>query len=101
MTKRVFISADHGLALIYFLQSDVISTLIKGGTEVILFTAGSLKSKVNERFGQSGLIIEDLRLEAATKYAQEEHGAIQWWLNFFRRAGPSRKSSRWLKQVYG
>ncbi|MCD6401762.1 MAG: CDP-glycerol glycerophosphotransferase family protein [Anaerolineales bacterium] len=91
MTKRVFISADHGLALIYFLQSDVISTLIKGGTEVILFTAGSLKSKVNERFGQSGLIIEDLRLEAATKYAQEEHGAIQWWLNFFRRAGPSAR----------
>ncbi len=29
--KRLFISADHGLALIYFLQSDVVATLLQRG----------------------------------------------------------------------
>ena len=30
--------ADHGLALIYFLQSDIIFTLLNAGVEVVLFT---------------------------------------------------------------
>jgi hypothetical protein len=29
--KTIFISADHGLAIIYFLQSDVIKTLLEKG----------------------------------------------------------------------
>ena len=91
MKKRVFISADHGLALIYFLQSDVISTMIEGDVDVVLLTAGSMREKIAERFGQPGLIIEDLRLGEAEKYFREEKGDIQWWLNFFRRAGPSAK----------
>jgi len=36
MAKRIFIAADHGLALIYFLQSDIISTLLKAGVEVVM-----------------------------------------------------------------
>ena len=38
MTKRIFISADHGMAIIYFLQSDVIPTLLNAGVDVILPT---------------------------------------------------------------
>jgi hypothetical protein len=33
MTKRIFISADHGLAVIYFLQSDVLPTLLESGVK--------------------------------------------------------------------
>jgi len=91
MTKCVFISADHGLALIYFLQSDVIDTLIEGGTKVVLLTAGSLRDKISGMFARPGLVIEDLRLDAAERYARSEKGDFQWWLNFFRRAGPSSK----------
>ena len=29
--KTIFISADHGLAIIYFLQSDLVNTLLKNG----------------------------------------------------------------------
>jgi hypothetical protein len=36
MTKRIFISADHGMAIIYFLQSDVISTLLSAGIEIVV-----------------------------------------------------------------
>jgi hypothetical protein len=89
MGKRVFISADHGLALIYFLQSDVISTILAADVEVVLLTAGSLKDKIEERFGRPGLIIADLRLDQADEYFKSD--GVQWWLNFFRRAGPSAK----------
>ncbi len=89
MGKRVFISADHGLAVIYFLQSDVISTILAADVEVVLLTAASLKDKIEERFGRPGLIIEDLRLDQADEYFKSD--GVQWWLNFFRRAGPSAK----------
>lgn len=91
MSKRVFISADHGLALIYFLQSDVIATLTEAGVEVVLLTADSLRQKLAERFARPGLIFEDLRLEQAEQYANSHASQVQWWLNFFRRAGPDHR----------
>ena len=65
MTKRVFISADHGLAIVYFLQSDVVSTLIDAGLEVVLLTDDGLKEKITQRFGQPGLVVEGLRFAQA------------------------------------
>jgi len=91
LSKRVFISADHGLALIYFLQSDVVSTLLDAGIEVVVLTDGAVQAKVQERFDRSGLIFESIRLEQAQSYAQTESPALQWWLHFLRRAGASRR----------
>jgi hypothetical protein len=45
MSKRIFISADHGMAIIYFLQSDVVPTLINAGVQVILLTDDETKEK--------------------------------------------------------
>ncbi len=50
MTKRIFIIADHGLALIYFLQSDVIPTLLKAGVEVVLFTDDESLPAIEARY---------------------------------------------------
>lgn len=91
MSNRVFIIADHGLAIIYFLQSEVISTLIAAGNEVILLTDDALKDKVHERFHQPGLIVEGLCLDQARKYEREEKPSFQWWLHFLRRAGASHR----------
>jgi len=90
-TKRVFISADHGLAIVYFLQSDVVSTLLNAGVEVVLLTDDGLKDQITQRFGQPGLFIEGLRLKEARQYFEEISGSEQWWLNFFRRVGASRR----------
>jgi CDP-glycerol glycerophosphotransferase (TagB/SpsB family) len=88
---RVFISADHGLAIIYFLQSDVVRTLLAAGVEVILLTDDGLKDKVQARFGQPGLVVEGLRLEQVSLYEQRVRPSIQWWLHFLRRAGASNR----------
>ena len=32
-SKRVFICADHGLAVFYFLKSDIVRTLLQAGVE--------------------------------------------------------------------
>jgi hypothetical protein len=91
MNKRVFIIADHGLALIYFLQSDVIPTLLKVGTEVILFTDDDARQAIQERFQQPGLIFEGLRLEQCGRYFQSVRPFIQRCLQMLRWAGGSNR----------
>ena len=89
MTKRVFISADHGLAIVYFLQSDVVSTLIDAGLEVVLLTDDGLKEKITQRFGQPGLVVEGLRFAQARAYQNNHRASSQWWVAFLRRVGSS------------
>jgi hypothetical protein len=86
--SRVFISADHGLSIVYFLQSDVVPTLIDAGVEVVLLTDDALRDKITDRFGREGLLIEGLRIPRLRAYAEQSMDA-QWWLAFLRRVGGS------------
>ena len=88
--KRVYISADHGLAVIYFLQSDVVPTLVDGGAQVVVLTDDGLRDQMLKRFGGPGVSVEGLRLEAAREYAQHRRD-LQWWLGFLRRVGGSQR----------
>lgn len=88
---RVFISADHGLAIVYFLQTDVLPTLIDGGLDVVLLTEDSLRDTVERRFGRPGLIVEGLRLKQAADFEQRTDPERQWWLHFLRRVGGSNR----------
>lgn len=87
--KRVFISADHGLAVIYFLQSNVVPTLLAAGVEVVVLTDDALIEQVQARFGQPGLTVEGLRLAELRNYESTVSPTVQWWLHFLRRAGAS------------
>ncbi len=89
MKKRIFIIADHGMALIYFLQSDVVQTLLDADIEVILFTDDETKDKVASRFTQHGLIFEGLRLKQASEYAKRVQPRLQSLLIYLRRVGGS------------
>jgi hypothetical protein len=91
MTKRIFISADHGLAIVYFLQSELVPTLIKNGVEVVLLTDDALREQIEKRFGCPGLVIEGLRMEQAAHYIEKNDREIQWWLHFLRRVGSSNR----------
>jgi len=90
MSKRVFISADHGMAIIYFLQSDVIPTLLEAGVEVVLLTDDEIKDRLAEKFVRPGLTFEGLRLKQAQAYAQSVQPRLQWLLSsYLRRVGGS------------
>jgi CDP-glycerol glycerophosphotransferase (TagB/SpsB family) len=91
MPKRIFIIADHGLALIYFLQSDVIPTLLRAGVEVVFFTDDEARSAIEERFKQPGLIFEGLRLKECERYFQTVDPFIQRSLQMLRWAGGSKR----------
>jgi len=91
MTKRIFISADHGMAIIYFLQSDVVSTLLAAGVEVIVLTDDETKEKISQRFAQPNLIFEGLRLKQANDYARKVNPRLQSLLIYLRRVGGSRR----------
>ena len=90
-TPRVMISADHGLAVVYFLQSDLVPHLLDAGVEVVLLSDDALVERLQQRFGRPGLVFEGLRLEQAKRYFHEESYRLQWWLDFFRRAGASNR----------
>jgi CDP-glycerol glycerophosphotransferase (TagB/SpsB family) len=91
MTKRIFISADHGMAIIYFLQSDVVSTLLDAGIEVVVLTDDDTKEKIASRFTQHGLTFEGLRLKQANEYAKKIQPRLQSLLIYLRRVGGSRR----------
>lgn len=89
--KRIFISADHGLSIVYFLQTDLVPTLLSSGVQVILLTDEGIKEKISQRFGSDGLVVEGLRLRQARAYLHGKTYPRQWWLDFFRRAGASSR----------
>jgi hypothetical protein len=89
--KRIFISADHGTAIIYFLQSDVVPTLLAAGVEVVLLTDDEIQSRISSRFARPGFIVEGLRLRQANEYAKKVSPRLQWLLAYLRRVGGSRR----------
>jgi len=90
MTKKIFISADHGTSVIYFLQSDVVPTLLAAGVEVIVLTDDETKEKIAGRFARPNLTFEGLRLNQANDYAKKVSPRLQWLLAYLRRVGGSR-----------
>lgn len=89
--KCVFISADHGLAVVYFLQSAVVETLLQKGIQVVILTDDGLKEQIAQRFGQPGVIVEGLRFAQAREYFEKTSHGTQYWLHFLRWMGGSSR----------
>ena len=91
MAKRLFICADHGLAIIYFLKSDVLSILLDAGVEVVVLTDDALVDNIHAQFGRPGLQVEGVRYRQANQYAFHKNPELQWWYSFLRRVGSSNR----------
>ena len=88
--KRAFIIADHGLAIVYFLQTDVQKVFQEQGVEIVFITDDALIERIKERFGRPGLIVEGMRLNRVRAY-ENFRRELQWWLGFLRRVGGSNQ----------
>jgi hypothetical protein len=89
VSKHVFISADHGTAIVYFLQSDVVPCLLNAGIAVTILTDDDTRDRISSRFARPGLSFEGLRLDAAATYARTYQPRLQWLLGYLRRVGGS------------
>ena len=98
--KRIFIIADHGLAIFYFLQSDVLTTILDQGVEVILLTDDNSVEPIQQRFNYPGLIIRGLHLDKVKDYIANNDPMVQWWLDFLRRAGAARGTNLVVVESY-
>jgi hypothetical protein len=85
--KRIFISADHGLAVFYFLQSDIVPTLLNSGAELIILTDDQTTELVSRRYGLPGVTVAGLRVDQIDHYTKNTSPSQQWWTDFLRRAG--------------
>src|SRR5260221_13650614 len=94
------------MAIIYFLQSDVVPTLLDAGVEVVVLTDDETKEKIAQRYadlalsgGSSGsrdpqskrITFEGLRLKQANDFARKVSPGLQWLLACLRRVGGSRR----------
>lgn len=77
------------MAIIYFLQSDVVPTLLDAGVEIVILTDDETKEKIAQRFTRPGLTFEGLRLKEANAYANKFNQRLQWLLVYLRRVGGS------------
>jgi len=104
--KTVFISADHGLAVFYFMQSQIIPILRAAGISVVVLTEDQSVDLLSERYSAPGLIIEGLRLDQVQRYTRTVSPTTQWWLDFLRRAGAAPGANlavvdHYIRQVKG
>ncbi len=102
--KRVFLCADHGLAVFYFMQSKIAEYLLANDTDIVVLTEDNSREFIEERFGRPGLIVEGLRLDQVRQYLRKTDPSIQWWLDFLRRAGAAEETNlavvdSYIKQV--
>jgi len=84
---NIFLVADHGLAVFYFLQSDIVTCLLEAGLQVVILTEDATRDAIASRFGRPGLTVEGLRLDQVQRYTRSVSPTVQWWLDFLRRAG--------------
>ena len=70
------------------------------GVEVVLLTDDDLVERIATRFASPGLTVEGLRIKQAEYYYRHEHHDTQWWLNFLRRAGGSRRINTEAMDAY-
>jgi hypothetical protein len=96
----LFICADHGLAVIYFLQSEVLPTLLEAGAQVVVLTDDALVNDIRNKFDRPGLIVEGLRIKQASQYATRVNPELQWWLGFLRRVGSSWRINTEAQDAY-
>jgi hypothetical protein len=89
-SNTVLITADHGLALVYFLQTEVYKVLREAGIEVVVLTDDQLLERVRSRFAETGVRFEGMRLEQVRDYERVSRD-LQWWLGFLRRVGGSNR----------
>ena len=87
--KTILISADHGLAIIYFLQSEVVSSFLYAGHKVVILTDDAIQEKISSKFDHPNLFFEGLRIKECNRYFSTVDPERQWWLNFLRRVGSS------------
>jgi len=79
------------MAIIYFLQSDVVSTLLDAGVEIVVLTDDETKDSIAPKFSRAGLTFEGLRLKQTNEYAKKISPRGQWLLAYLRRVGGSRR----------
>lgn len=89
--KTIFISADHGLSIVYFLQTDVLPTLLESGARVVVLTDDGIRDQIAAKFSQPNLIIEGLRFRQCREYFEKNDHSLQYWMHFLRWMGGSNR----------
>ncbi|MEK7834622.1 MAG: hypothetical protein AAB298_00535, partial [Pseudomonadota bacterium] len=97
LLKKIFGSRNERLLRQYMHSVRAINALEPA---IAKLTDDALIEGINARFGRPGLIVEGLRFEQCRHYYNTEKPAMQYWLDFLRRAGGSYRINLGAVEAY-
>lgn len=87
--KTIFIALDHGLAVAYFFETNLINTLVERDARIVILAPEAMLPLLRERYPNSKVIIESVRDVQTTRYKKEYHPSLQEYFEHIRRASAS------------
>ena len=87
--KTIFIALDHGLAVAYFFETNLINTLVERDARIVVLAPEAMLPLLRERYPNSKVIIESVRDVQTTRYKKEYHPSLQEYFEHVRRASAS------------
>lgn len=90
MPKTVFACLDTGLALAYFLETDLSKLLTRDGVRLVILVKQAYLSTCKENYTQPNVIFESMRDAEAERYRQSHRRRLHVWMEHVRRASASR-----------
>lgn len=88
----IFVSLDQGLAMAYFLETDLLRLLAdRPDSRLVILVPEEMLDLLASRYARPGVIFESMRNREAARYQREYFGGLQYNLEYLRRASASRR----------
>lgn len=83
--KTILLFIDHGLALAYFLYTDLAKALVKKDIRLVFLVQDELLPKLKKDYdNEPNIIFESMREDKAEEYKRKYHGSSQEFFEFVR-----------------
>jgi len=90
-TKTILLVLDHGLALAYFLETDLVNLLAEKDARLVLLVAEAMLPLLREKYSNPRIIFESVRDKQALRYQKSHYAGLQELFDHVRRASASRR----------
>ena len=84
--KTIFIVLDHGLAMAYFFETELVRLLLNQNIRLVIILPEQMLSCVKKEYMHPGVIFESLRDTKIQDYVTNHMPRVQSTINYIRRA---------------
>jgi hypothetical protein len=89
--KTIFIVMDHGLALAYFLQTELTNKLLEKDVRIVFLVQDAVLPMIKNNIAHPNVVVESMRDKQAARYMGRYHAGAQELFDYVRRTSASRR----------